>query len=80
MYLFQDGHVLLGRPALQPSQPRDSVIHPRVTGGWCFRHGPFGIKVLIFIPCILLICAAAAAGLAAPGGLGVRPSFTLPSG
>jgi hypothetical protein len=47
--LFQDRHVLLGWPARQLAQARHSVIHARVTGFWRFRHGPFGIKVLIFI-------------------------------
>ena len=49
MHLFQDGDVLLGRPASEPGQARHGVIHPRVTGGWCFSHGPFGIIVLMFI-------------------------------
>jgi hypothetical protein len=80
VHLFQDGHVLLSRPAPQPAQPAQRVVHPRVTGrrrpaghrlrairlhvagGCCFSHGPFGIKVLIFVPCTLLACAAAAAG------------------
>ena len=64
MDLFEHGDVLLGRPTLEPAQARDGVIHPRVTGGWRFSHGPFGIKVLIFTPCTLLAGAAAAAGLA----------------
>ena len=54
MHLFQDGDVLLGRPASEPGQARHGVIHPRVTGGWCFSHGPFGIMVLIFIARTLL--------------------------
>ena len=49
MHLFQDRDVLLGRPASEPAQARHRVIHPRVTGGWCFSHDPFGIKVLIFV-------------------------------
>jgi hypothetical protein len=53
VHLFQDGDVLLDRAALEPAQARDGVIHPRVTGGWCFSHGPFGIMVLIFISCTL---------------------------
>jgi len=51
VHLFQDGHMLLGRPAPQPAQPGDGVINPRVTGSRCFSHAPFGIKVLIFIAC-----------------------------
>ena len=62
MHLFQDGHVLLGRPALELAQARDSVIHPLVACFWRFRHAPFGIIVLIFIARTQLACAAAAAG------------------
>jgi hypothetical protein len=53
VHLFKDGDVLLGWPALESAQARHCVIHPRVTGGWCFGHDPFSIKVLIFIPCTL---------------------------
>jgi hypothetical protein len=53
VHLFEHGDVLLGRPALQPAQARDGVIHPHVTGWRCLRRGPFGLKVLIFVPCTL---------------------------
>jgi hypothetical protein len=53
VYLFQDGHVLLGRAAPQPAQARDGVIHPLIACFWRFRHDPFGIMVLIFIARIL---------------------------
>ena len=53
MYLFQHGDVLLGWQAAEPTQARHGVVHPRVTGDWCFSHGPFGIMVLIFISCTL---------------------------
>jgi hypothetical protein len=49
VHLFQDGHVFLGRPAAQPAQPRDGLVDPHVTGRRCLSHGPFGIKVLIFV-------------------------------
>ena len=42
--------MLLRRPAWQAAEPGDGVIHPCVTGYRRFRHGPFGIKILIFIP------------------------------
>jgi len=64
VHLFQDGDVFLGWPAAEPAQAGHGVIHPRVTGDWCFSHGPFGIMVLIFISCTLLARAAVAAGLA----------------
>jgi predicted lipid carrier protein YhbT len=49
VHLFQDGDVLVGWPASELAQARYRVIHPRVTGGWCFSHDPFGITVLIFV-------------------------------
>jgi hypothetical protein len=54
VHFFEHGDVLLGQPALEPAQARDGVIHPRITGGWRLSHGPFGIKILIFIPCTLV--------------------------
>jgi hypothetical protein len=53
VHLFEDGHMLLGRPAPEPTEPGNGVIHPRVTGSGCFNHAPFGIMVLIFIACTL---------------------------
>ena len=42
--------MLLRRPAWQAAEPGDGVIHSCVTGYRRFRHGPFGIKILIFVP------------------------------
>ncbi len=80
MHLFQDGDVLLGWPAAEPAQARHGVIHPRVTGDWCFSHGPSGIMVLISISCTLLARAAVAAGRwVFVGHMRYPPAGTLPS-
>ena len=49
VYLFQDGHMFLGRPALEAAQTRDGFVHAIVAGCWRLSRGPFGIKVLIFV-------------------------------
>jgi len=49
VHLFQDGHMLLGRAALEAAQTRDGVVHAIVAGCWRLSHDPFGIMVLIFV-------------------------------
>jgi hypothetical protein len=47
--LFEHGDVFVDRSPRQAAQTRDGVIHAVVTGGRSLSHGPFGIKVLIFV-------------------------------
>jgi hypothetical protein len=54
VYLFQDRHVILHWCAAQPAQAGDGGIHAGVASRRWSSQTPFGIKVLIFLPRVVL--------------------------